>query len=83
MALGVTRFAIAPMYRTNVMIYVNNTRAGEKVDIISGSNLETPYAYATTMEDVSFAALINECTDLAEFNTVGGTKRNHCHQLKS
>ena len=47
-SLGVTRYAITPMYRASVMIYVNNTKAGEKVDVISGSNLSASQQLVNT-----------------------------------
>jgi len=52
LSLAVTRFAITPMYRTNVMIYVNNTRAGEKVDVISGSNLSASQQLVNTYVNI-------------------------------
>ena len=51
-SLGVTKYAITPMYRTNVMIYVNNTRAGEKVDVISGSNLSASQQLVNTYVNI-------------------------------
>lgn len=51
-SLGLTKFAITPMYRTNVMIYVNNSRAGEKVDVISGSNLSASQQLVNTYVNI-------------------------------
>ena len=34
-----TKCCITPMFRASVTIYVNNTRSGEYVDYVSGSNL--------------------------------------------
>lgn len=34
-----TAFHVTPLYRTSVTVYVNNTRSGEVVEYVSGSNL--------------------------------------------
>ena len=50
----------------------NNVAEALKVTyIISGTGLEVPLSYTTTLEDVSFEALINDCTDLTALPAVG------------
>jgi len=38
-SLGYTMYNVTPTYRTSVTIYVNNSRADQQVDVVSGSNL--------------------------------------------
>jgi len=51
-ALAVTRFAITPKYQANIMIYVNNSRSGEQVDYISGSNLSASQQLVNTYVNI-------------------------------
>ena len=68
-ALGVTKRYITPMYRANVMIYVNNTRSGQQVDQISGSNLSASQQLVNTYVNIIKSdTVLSEVIERAELD---------------
>lgn len=51
-SLAVTKFGITPMYQADIMVYVNNSRSGEQVDYISGSNLSASQQLVNTYVNI-------------------------------
>ena len=58
----------------DLALSIKNNNVAETLNvtcIISGGTLEVPYSYTTTLEDVSFEALVNDCIDLTALDAVG------------
>lgn len=52
LALLSTRFLMTPIYRADVTIYVNNTRSGQTVEFVNGSNLATAQQLVNTYVNI-------------------------------
>ena len=51
-ALGYTLKFITPLYRAGITVYVNNVRSGERIDYISGSNLQASQQLVNTYSNI-------------------------------
>ena len=43
---------VTPLYQASVTIYVNNVRSGERIDYISGSNLQASQQLVNTYSNI-------------------------------
>ena len=51
-ALAYTVLMVTPLYRTGVMIYVNNIESNQKVEYISAANLATSQQLVNTYKNI-------------------------------
>ena len=51
-AMGYTVLMVTPLYRADVMIYVNNIESGQQVEYISASNLATSQQLVNTYKNI-------------------------------
>lgn len=51
-ALGYTAKLVTPLYRAGITVYVNNVRSGERIDYISGSNLQASQQLVNTYSNI-------------------------------
>ena len=53
LAFGYTRFAVTPLYRSSVTIYVNNINVpGQQIEMVTGSNLATAQKLVSTYVNI-------------------------------
>lgn len=51
-ALFYTMKLVTPLYQANITVYVNNVRSGERIDYISGSNLQASQQLVNTYSNI-------------------------------
>ena len=51
-ALAYTVKFVTPMYQASITVYVNNVRSGERIDYISGSNLQASQQLVNTYANI-------------------------------
>lgn len=51
-ALLYTMKFVTPLYQASITIYVNNVRSGERIDYISGSNLQASQQLVNTYSNI-------------------------------
>ena len=73
-ALAYTVLLVTPLYRTGVMVYVNNIESNQKIEYISASNLATSQQLVNTYKNIISSDTVLE--EVAQVLDLGYTAQN-------